>query len=356
MKIATIVGARPQFIKVSPVSKEIKNHSGLDEFLIHTGQHYDKSMSEIFFSQLSIEPPKYNLNISGTTHGDMTGRMIAAIESVLIEEKPDLVLVYGDTNSTLAASISASKLMIPIAHVEAGLRSLNMRMPEEINRILTDRVSEILFTPSRSADDNLLKEGISKHKIVRSGDVMLDALLQYLPLFRSKKGGETGLNLKSYALVTIHRQENSNNPENWNEIVKLLNAVSEIIPLVWPVHPRVAQMVPDSINDNSNIKLIDPLGYFEMINTVRNAKFVITDSGGLQKEAFFMEVPCITLRDETEWTELVDIGWNLLLPPSQLHSGSARLIVDFSPSNDFVPEVYGDGNASKIIVDKIINL
>ena len=261
MKIATIIGARPQFVKASIVSHTLRKHSKAEEFLIHTGQHYDVSMSDIFFSQLSMKDPRYNLNISGSTHGDMTGRMIISIEQVLLKEKPDVVLVYGDTNSTLSAAIAASKLMIPIAHVEAGLRSFNMSMPEEINRILTDRVSELLFTPCESADQNLLMEGVPKNKIIRSGDVMLDVLLKVTSASDNKEIAPLLSESKSYVLATVHRQENTDNIESWKKIIGFINDISQQSKVIWPVHPRVSSKIPRSIRGNRNIELVEPLGY-----------------------------------------------------------------------------------------------
>lgn len=355
MKIATVIGARPQFVKASIISDTLSNYSEAEEFLIHTGQHYDVSMSDIFFSQLSIKSPKYNLNVSGSTHGDMTGRMIMSIEKVLIKEKPDVVLVYGDTNSTLAAAIAASKLMIPIAHVEAGLRSFNMSMPEEINRIITDRVSELLFTPSESADKNLLLEGISKNKIVRSGDVMLDVLLKMTSASDDKKIAPHRFDSKSYVLATVHRQENTDNIENWTKIIDFINDISQQVNVIWPVHPRVSSKIPRALRDNKNIELVEPLGYMEMLHAVKNSKLVITDSGGLQKEAFFLGIPCITLRTETEWNELLEIGWNKLLPPKDIKIDSVQSVLEFQPTGA-LPAVYGDGHASKIIVEKILKI
>ena len=353
MKIATILGARPQFVKASIVSDELSSHNSADEFLIHTGQHYDSSMSDIFFSQLSIKKPKYNLNISGTSHGDMTGRMIIATEEVLIKEKPDLVLVYGDTNSTLAAAIAASKLMIPIAHVEAGLRSWNMRMPEEINRILTDKISDLLFTPCVSAGENLLKEGVTKDKIFKSGDVMLDVLQKTILSSAEKNIFNYDLNPNSYALLTIHRQENTDDNKSWNKILEFISNLSDALTVLWPVHPRVSSKIPKFILDNNKIKLIEPLGYIEMLHATKNSKFVITDSGGLQKEAFFLQTPCITIRSETEWNELIDSGWNKLLPPDLITKDSVESVINFNPSG-ITPEIYGNGNAAKIIASEII--
>jgi UDP-GlcNAc3NAcA epimerase len=355
MKIATIIGARPQFVKASIVSHTLRKYSQAEEFLVHTGQHYDVSMSDIFFSQLSMKDPRYNLNISGSTHGDMTGRMIISIEQVLLKEKPDVVLVYGDTNSTLAAAIAASKLMIPIAHVEAGLRSFNMSMPEEINRILTDRVSDLLFTPSESADQNLLMEGVPKNKIIRSGDVMLDVLLKVTSESDNKEIVPLLSESKSYVLATVHRQENTDNIESWNKIIGFINDISQQSKVIWPVHPRVSSKIPRSMMGNKNIELVEPLGYLEMLHAVMNSKFVITDSGGLQKEAFFLGIPCITLRTETEWSELLEIGWNKLLPPKDINAESVQSAFEFQPSSA-VPAVYGDGHASEVIVKKLLNL
>jgi len=337
VKIVTIIGARPQFIKAAPVSALIrqKYRNRIREILVHTGQHYDRNMSDIFFRQMRIPRPQYHLRIGGGSHGAMTGRMMEEIEMVLQKEKPDWVLVYGDTNSTLAGALAAVKLHIPVAHVEAGLRSFNMKMPEEINRILTDHVSQLLFCPTHTAVENLKKEGITRG-VVLSGDVMLDAARFYRPIARNISLDRWGLKEKAYVFCTIHRQENTDDLGNLREILKALVEISRQTVVVLAAHPRTRkaiEKVPGIKNllqsnkakfsskksggkKKETIKtgflVVDPLGYLEAQRLVMGAKVVLTDSGGLQKEAFFHRTPCITLRNETEWVETVVSGRNLL--------------------------------------------
>lgn len=323
MKIATIIGARPQFIKAAAVSRAIARHNAstcdqgamINEVIVHTGQHFDQNMSDVFFEEMEIPRPNYFLEINSLGHGAMTGRMLERIEEVLLKERPDFVMVYGDTNSTLAGALAAKKLHIRVVHVEAGLRSFNMRMPEEVNRILTDRISDILCCPTIAAMENLRLEGFDSFpcKIVHTGDVMLDAALFYAGLSAARSTVLRDLSIAGddYALCTVHRAENTDDPERLAGIVCALNAISREMPVVFPLHPRTRKIL-----EASSVKLdfepIDPVGYFDMLELLKNTKIVLTDSGGLQKEAFFFKKPCITLRDETEWVELVQGGYNVL--------------------------------------------
>ena len=343
-EILTILGARPQFIKASMVSRALKAVGHTQEKVLHTGQHYDPSMSDIFFEELGMETPQYNLGIGGGTHGQNTGRMIEGIESVLINEKPDLVLVYGDTNSTLAGSLAASKLSIPVAHVESGLRSFNRKMPEEINRVIVDQISSVHFTPTDLATKNLVREGIDHSSIHQTGDVMYDAAL----FFGGQSDGETPQvrdlisDKKPFALATIHRQENTEDIKKLENIINSLEEIAEGMPVVWPVHPRIRGKVC-----TRKLRLIDPCGYIEMQKLIRHSKIVLTDSGGLQKEAFFHRVPCVTLRGETEWVELVDSGWNELVAPC--NSGKIVDCVSRIMNSEYKREVghwYGKGDAA----------
>ena len=317
VKILTIVGARPQFIKASVVSKALAGIDGLMEVIVHTGQHFDANMSDIFFDQLGIPRPHHLLNISGGSHGDMTGRMLIEIEKVLLAEKPNCVMVYGDTNSTLAGALAASKLHIPVAHVEAGLRSFNMQMPEEVNRILTDRVSNILFCPTQAAVNNLQQEGYpfvtangQDQRIEKVGDVMQDSA----ELFATRSVAPVGFKLTDgFVLTTIHRAENTDDSERLSNIMAALNEVGQTTPVVLPLHPRTRKIIADLQLNTDNLILIDPVGYLEMLWLLKSCSLVVTDSGGVQKEAFFMGKACVTMRDQTEWVELVEVGANELV-------------------------------------------
>jgi UDP-GlcNAc3NAcA epimerase len=326
MKILTILGARPQFVKAATVSRAIAQHNAehkgdkIEEMIIHTGQHFDANMSDIFFDQMDIPKPHKNLAFGSLSHGAMAGKMLEAIEVIINDEQPDWVLVYGDTNSTLAGSLAASKLQVPVAHVEAGLRSFNMAMPEEINRTLTDRVSSILFCPTQTAVDNLKKEGYpfgtpsgGEQKIINCGDVMYDATLYYKE--RAKAGIQLSawrLEEKQYALCTIHRAENTDDPKRLESIFKALRVINKTCPVVLPIHPRTKNIIEklghqDWLDDFS---VLEPQPYLETQRLEMGAEVILTDSGGMQKEAYFHGVPCVTLRDETEWVETVDMGWN----------------------------------------------
>lgn len=353
MNILTIIGARPQFIKAAAVSREIAKHNYIKEIIVHTGQHFDTNMSEIFFEQMQIPKPNYNLEINSLSHGAMTGRMIEKIEEVLLIEKPDWVMVYGDTNSTISGSLAAKKLHIKVAHIEAGLRSFNRKMPEEINRILTDKISDLLLCPTDMAVKNLRNEGIGKHslaKIVKCGDVMQDAAIFYSPMARKPQ-----MKLpEKFILTTIHRAENTDDPLRLASIFRALGEISNEFPIVLPLHPRTKKIIANSQLNTHNSKLImiDPVGYLEMIYLLKNCEIVMTDSGGLQKEAFFFHKSCVTLRDETEWVELVENGFNTIVG-----SEYQKIISGFNSMKDktldYNIDLYGSGIASEKIIKEI---
>lgn len=351
MKIFTIIGARPQFIKAATVSREIVKHDSLQEIILHTGQHFDANMSDIFFEQLHIPRPKYLLDIHGGTHGEMTGRMLIEIEKKLLIEKPNRVLVYGDTNSTLAGALAAAKLHIPVAHVEAGLRSFNMRMPEEINRILTDQVSDLLFCPTDTAVHNLQQEGFEtkKVKILNVGDVMHDAAL----FFQVKAQKPQSLTHQSgFVLATIHRAENTDDLNRLKQIVAALNELSKAHTIIFPVHPRTKNLL-EQHNINLNVTLIEPVGYLEMLWLLQHCALVLTDSGGVQKEAYFFRKPCVTMRDETEWTELIALGVNKLAGAQAtdiVNSVQMMLKKDIPADNG----LYGGGKAAEKVVAHLL--
>lgn len=355
MDICTIIGARPQFIKAAVVSRAFReHHPDVREVLIHTGQHYDANMSEVFFDELDIQHPDYNLGIGGGTHGQNTGRMIEQIETVLLEEQPDWVLVYGDTDSTLAGALSAVKLHIPVAHVESGLRSFNRRMPEEINRVLTDHAADLLFTPTYTATRNLSDEGISGDRVRQVGDVMYDAAIYYSDIAegRSQVLNTLCLERKRYILATIHRAENTDSPQKLRNIVDGL-AMSPF-PVIWPLHPRTCQRLADfALALPPIIRLIDPVGYLDMVMLEKNAALIATDSGGVQKEAYFHNVQCLTLRDETEWMELVEMGANRLIGVSSSEIGQALSAVNERMIER--KEIYGTGYASQLVCHDLVD-
>lgn len=358
MKIVTIVGARPQFIKAAALSRAIKKFPEITEVIVHTGQHFDQKMSNIFFEEMEIPSPKYNLNINGLNHGAMTGQMLEGIEKILMEEKPDAIVVYGDTNSTLAGSLAAIKLHIPVIHIEAGLRSFNLQMPEEINRILTDRISSLLCCPTEAAIDNLKKEGFDFYpcKVVKTGDLMEDAARYYAKVASEKSNIIATHNLVSnnFVLGTIHRAENTDNTENLKNIVKALDAINQIMPVIIPLHPRTKKII-ENLKISVGFKIIEPVGYFDMINLIQNSNLVITDSGGLQKEAFFFRKFCITTREQTEWVELVENGYNFLAGTNE-----ERIVSLFTQLNatEFPKalNLYGNGNAADEICKAILSL
>lgn len=362
MKVVSIVGTRPQFVKAAAVSRVLRATPGVQEVLVHTGQHYDENMSEVFFRELEIPEPDYNLGIGSGSHGAQTGRMLEAIEEVLLKEKPDWVLVYGDTNSTLAGALAAVKLHIPLAHVEAGLRSFNRRMPEEINRVLTDHASDLLFAPTKTAVENLRREGIPEERIHLVGDVMYDAALYYAEKAQRESRILERLKLepKKYILATVHRAENTDDPSRLRVIVEGLCEVAKEIPVVFPAHPRTKQALKRYrlVQEvEARLILIEPVGYLEMVCLEQNARLIATDSGGVQKEAFFYRVPCVTLRTETEWVELVELGWNRLLDSfSRLGIQNTILEVLKHCVNSHVTHqnLYGNGNAADRIIKALV--
>ena len=341
MRLVTVVGARPQFVKAAVVARALARRDEIDHKLIHTGQHFDQRMSAQFFEELAIPEPDHNLAISGGHHGQMTGRMMEGIEQVLLEDRPDAVLVYGDTNSTLAGALAATKMHIPVYHVEAGLRSFNRRMPEEINRVLTDHVSELLFCPTTTAVDNLQAEGI-EDGVRLIGDVMFDATIFAKSLARERSTivDEAGLEDGAYVLLTLHRAENTDDPERLAALCRFIETEANGRPVVFPVHPRTRQAFARHGLKPTDVTMIEPVGYVDMHRLLAGAALVMTDSGGLQKEAYFHRVPCLTLRDETEWVETIEAGWNRLW--------SAE---DYLPRRDI--DAYGDGTAGAKIVQVI---
>lgn len=349
MKIVTIVGARPQFIKASAISRDIADNykNDIQEVIVHTGQHFDDNMSKIFFDELDIPEPKYNLEISGGGHGQMTGRMLEAIEIVLLKEKPNVLLIYGDTNSTLAGALAASKINIPIAHVEAGLRSFNMHMPEEVNRIVADRLSRYLFCPTTTSVKNLTNEGITQgvHLV---GDVMYDVSLFYREIAKQKSNILKNLDIadKSFVLATCHRAENTDDPKRLKAIYQALHNISSEVKVVFPIHPRTRALLYKHklLKDSNNLILVDPLPFLDMIRVEQAALAIVTDSGGVQKEAFFYGVPCITVRGETEWVETVEAGWNTLVDADVDLIVSAFKNIDSNDKIIICP--YGEGDAA----------
>jgi UDP-GlcNAc3NAcA epimerase len=364
IKIVTIVGARPQFVKAAAVSRAIRKFNArarvkrITEVLLHTGQHYDYNMSQVFFEQLEIGEPKYHLGVGSGTHGEMTGAMLAKVEQALMKETPDWVLVYGDTNSTLAGALAAAKLHIPVAHVEAGLRSFNRQMPEEINRILTDHLSGLLFCPTAAAVRNLGYEGITVgvHMV---GDVMYDAFLFYKKLAAERSGilQDLGLRRGKYCLGTVHRQENTEDPQKLDNILAAFEALArEDCPMVLPLHPRTVKVIRMRRGDDiqiPNVKILPPVSYLDMIALETQARIILTDSGGIQKEAFFAKVPCITLRDETEWVETVEAGWNHLTGANE-----KSILKAFSAASESRlgkhTKLYGEGRASEHVLQDLI--
>jgi len=359
MQVLTIVGARPQFIKAAMVSRAILAHNRdggtpqIGEQIIHTGQHYDPNMSEVFFRELEIPEPVVNLQAGNGTHAEMTGLMLIGLEREMLQRHPDLVLVYGDTNSTLAGALAAAKLHIPIAHVEAGLRSFNKRMPEEVNRILTDHLATQLFCPTQASIANLGREGISD-QVHHVGDVMFDAALLFgnLALSTSDILARLGLASKPFGLATVHRSENTDDPERLAEILEGLLALE--LTIVLPVHPRTKSKLPPGLlaDGKSNLVFTDPLSYLDMVMLEKHARVILTDSGGVQKEAYFHGVPCITLRDETEWVETIEAGWNQLagadryrIPACMAQAGKGQPIPD-----------YGQGQSASLIVSLLSSL
>jgi UDP-N-acetylglucosamine 2-epimerase (non-hydrolysing) len=344
MKVASIVGARPQFIKAAPLDRELRELS--QHVLIHTGQHYDYAMSAVFFEQLEIPEPHYNLGVGSASHAKQTGEMLIRIEETLLEEHPDCVLVYGDTNSTLAGALAAVKLHLPVAHVEAGLRSFNRSMPEEINRVLTDHVANLLYCPTETARGNLLREGIAG-SVFNFGDVMYDAVLQSIEVVEGVSSivGSLDLRRGSYLLVTVHRPVNTDDRQNLSSILRALASSDEVV--IFPAHPRASQAMGRlGLEVSPNVRLLEPVSYLDMLALEKNARLILTDSGGVQKEAYFLGVPCLTLREETEWVETTEWGWNLLVGADEQRIVEA--IRQFQPEGER-PPLFGDGKASQRI-------
>lgn len=351
LKIITILGARPQFIKAGTVSRVIRNYNEIKEIIVHTGQHYDENMSDIFFEQMKIPKPDYFLGVKGKSHASMTGQMMEKIEEVVIQEKPDWILVYGDTNSTLAGAIVASKLHIKLAHIEAGLRSNNMKMPEEINRIVTDRLSTLLFCPTTKAIENLQLEGYDQMtcRIINSGDVMMDGA-NFYSLYAQKPKIEIN---DKYIICTIHRAENTDSKEKLKSIFDALIQISDQVQIILPIHPRTLKKCHEFNIDVSKLNIINPVGYFEMIWLIKNCSLIITDSGGLQKESYFFKKSCVILREETEWVELTDNNFNVLV------GSDTKNILEKTKGHrfnkEFTSNLYGTGDAANKIIDSLIN-
>ncbi|MCL0040373.1 UDP-N-acetylglucosamine 2-epimerase (non-hydrolyzing) [Thermodesulfovibrionales bacterium] len=380
LKIASVVGARPQFVKIAPLCREFSKKDNVKHIIIHTGQHYDYEMSKVFFDELGIPEPNYHLGVGSGTHGYQIGEMLKRAEEVLLKEKPGWVLVYGDTNSTLAGALAAIKLYsegagIPVAHIEAGLRSYNKKMPEEINRVLTDHISTILFCPTKTAVKNLEKEGLmnianngkliddfillpqllSLPAVLNVGDIMYDAMLMSLEIAEKRATILETCNLssKGYYLATVHRAENTDNKEHLTGIVEALIEISKDKPIIWPIHPRAKkQLEKYSFKiQNSKFKIISPLSYFDMLILEKNAHKILTDSGGIQKEAYWLKVPCVTLRDETEWVETVEAGWNVLAGADKKKIIEAVFHFSFNSTQELSAAPYGDGQAAERIVE-----
>lgn len=354
MNVATVVGARPQFIKCALVSRELRKVA--KEVLIHTGQHYDDNMSEVFFHELNLPEADYNLGVGSGPHGAQCGEMLKRIEEVLLKEEPDYLLVYGDTNSTLAGALAAAKLHIPVAHIEAGLRSFNRRMPEEINRVVTDHLSSLLYCPTETAVKNLAQEGITKG-VRLVGDVMYDALLcnSQVAEERSTILEQLQIHPKAYFLATVHRAENTEDTGRLQSIVNAFEKISAIHPVIWPVHPRTRQVLKSHnilLVSNHSLRIIDPISYLDMLLLEKQAKVILTDSGGVQKEAFWFGIPCVTLREESEWVETVQTGWNTLVgtDPDRILAAAMRQ----TPLESSLQNLHGDGHSAKKMVQALL--
>jgi UDP-GlcNAc3NAcA epimerase len=354
-RILTVIGARPQFIKAAPVSRALREHGGFREILVHTGQHYDDNMSEVFFRQLGLQTPDHNLGVGSGSHGAQTGRILEGLDALIQRDRPDAMLVYGDTNSTLAGALAASKLLVPVAHVEAGLRSFNRAMPEEQNRVVADHLADVLFAPTATAVTNLQREGIDPKRVHLVGDVMYDCARHFSELAarESRVLANLGVAPGSYILATIHRAENTDDDARLGVILDALAVVSKTSRVVFPVHPRTRKHLEQrgfSQRLDASVKVIDPVGYLDMVMLEKAASLIVTDSGGVQKEAFFHGVPCVTLRDETEWTELVEAGWNRVVPPTSTKAVvEAALAARGTKGRPCSP--YGAGDTAERIVD-----
>lgn len=374
MKILTIIGARPQIIKAVALSRAIKNHfaSSIQEVIVHTGQHYDSNMSQVFFNELGIPAPNYNLGVGSASHGQQTAQMIGGIEEILQKEKPNYIILYGDTNSTLAGAIAASKIHVPIVHIEAGLRSFNKSMPEEVNRIMCDHVSSLLFTPTKTGYQNLLNEGFGENikpftidnpGLFHCGDIMYDNSMFFANLAEEKTQilCSLGIKKKNYFLTTIHRNDNT---DNFNRLQSIFETLLEItreknIQIILPLHPRTKKKmealsinIREQLNLNPNIHIIPPVSFLEMITLEKNAQLVITDSGGVQKEAYYFHKPCIILRPETEWVEIIELGAGILVDANKEKIIDAVNIL-LNKKIDF-PSIYGDGNAANFICQTLL--
>jgi UDP-GlcNAc3NAcA epimerase len=353
LKVLTVVGARPQFIKAAPVSRAL-GRAGHAEFLVHTGQHYDRRMSHVFFEEMGLTEPAVNLEVGSGSHGWQTGQMLMGLEMTIEQERPHVVLVYGDTNSTIAAALAACKLQIPIAHVEAGLRSFNRTMPEEHNRVLTDHCSDQLFCPTQTAVENLEREGLTK-KVYLVGDTMFDAVLRFSEVAHERSSVLEQLNVapKKYLLATLHRPYNTDTPGNVRAILRALAETNEAV--VFPVHPRTRQKIAeldDAVTTAANVMMIEPVGYLDMLMLEQHARIILTDSGGMQKEAYFFGVPCVTLRPETEWVETVAAGWNILAGAER--ERILRAVKEHAwPTEQRQPQLFGDGRAAEKIVEHL---
>lgn len=353
LRVLSIVGARPQFIKAAPMSAALRTHH--DEYLVHTGQHYDDEMSDVFFRQLGIPQPDVNLGAGSGTHAEQTAAIMVPLEKLMLDYQPDWVLIYGDTNSTLAGALAASKLSLKLAHVEAGLRSFNRTMPEEINRVVADHLSQLLFCPTHVARDNLAKEGITQGVVI-TGDIMIDAVLRYAPIAREKSDIHTRLGLdrtQPYALATIHRPANADSPDALRGVMAALSDLG--MPVVFPVHPRTRKLLEQlNIVSPGHVHLIPPANYLDLLALLESAAVAITDSGGLQKEAYMLETPCVTVRPETEWVETVESGWNTLAEPSHpsITAAVARMTASQPAAHS---NFYGDGQAAAQIVAALEN-
>lgn len=370
IKLMSLVGARPQFIKLAPLVKAIESRNAgssdtrIDHYIIHTGQHYDHGMSDIFFDELEIPHPDINLGVGSGAHGAQTGKMLEGIEKILMDEKPDMLIIFGDTNSTVAGALAAAKLHIPIAHIEAGLRSFNRKMPEEINRIMSDHVSELLLAPTPTAIANLRNEGLEA-RTISSGDIMYDTVILNSKLADQKSTilQRLGLQPKSYAIATCHRAENTNDTQRLANIMNSFNKIAdEHFPVVFPMHPRTKNMLPNVLPDwkpSDKLVILEPLGYLDMVQLIANANMALTDSGGLQKEAFFLECPCVTMRDETEWIETVEAGGNIITgaDPKKIINAVRHWERMAKQGNSFtekLQETFGEGNSADITVEEII--
>ena len=353
MRLLSIAGTRPQFIKMAALHRAVVKKDGLQHLLLHTGQHYDYNLSAIFFKELEIPAPDFHTSVSDNSQAALTERMRREIIDVLMKEKPDVVIVYGDTNSTMAGAAAAKELNITLAHVEAGLRSYDNSMPEEFNRVQTDKISDLLFCPTKNAIEILLQEGFNKSKVIFSGDIMLDSFNYYLEKIKQVNTEKAAVTNQDFILCTLHRQGLVESEQNLNEVVKALNEINQLTKIVLPAHPRLRKAIAD-LNTEINFNIVEPVGYLDMIRLLQNCTSVITDSGGLQKEAYFCRKMCVTVRENTEWKELVDAGVNFIAGDSSAEKIVAAHRKAISSKDNFENNFYGDGNAGKIIVENIL--